>query len=63
VSTPIYLAPGATALFTANLVPTASAGTAVSGNVVVSSNTSVLNGHQQIATLPYSYTVAAASAQ
>lgn len=63
VSTPIYLAPGSTALFTANLVPTASAGTKVSGAVVVSSNTSVTNGSQQITTLPYRYTVGAAGSQ
>ena len=63
VATPVYLAPGSTALFTADLVPTAAAGSTVSGSVVVSSNTSVTNGSQQIATLPYSYTVAAASAQ
>jgi hypothetical protein len=63
VSTPIYLAPGSTALFTANLKPTAAAGTKVSGDVVVSTNTSIRNSDQQIATLPYGYTVAAASAQ
>jgi hypothetical protein len=63
VSTPIYLAPGSTALFTANLGPTASSGVKVSGQVVVSSNTSDHNGKQQIATLPYAYTVGAASAR
>lgn len=63
VSTPIYLAPGSTALFTANLVPTASVGVTANGEVVVSSNTSDNNGKQQIATLPYAYTVGAASAQ
>ena len=63
VSTPIYLAPGSTALFTANLVPVAVPGTTVTGAVVVSSNTSVHGSTQQIATLPYSYTVGAASAQ
>jgi hypothetical protein len=63
VSTPIYLAPGSTALFTAKLIPTASAGTKVTGNVVISSNTSIQGATQQIATLPYAYTVGAASAR
>ena len=63
VSTPIYLAPGSTALFTANLTPAAAAGSTVDGTLVVNSNTSVHGGSQQIATLPYSYTVGAASAQ
>ncbi|HEX4224525.1 MAG TPA: hypothetical protein VHZ97_19300, partial [Pseudonocardiaceae bacterium] len=62
VSTPVYLAPGSTALLTANLVPTAAAGTTVNGNVVVSTNTSSGSDTQQIAVLPYSYTVGAASA-
>ncbi|HEX3784953.1 MAG TPA: S8 family serine peptidase [Pseudonocardiaceae bacterium] len=61
VSTPIYLAPGTTALFTADLTPTAAAGTVVSGSVAVTSNTSERGSTQQIATLPYTYTVGAAT--
>jgi len=61
VSTPIYLAPGTTALFTANLTPSATAGTVVTGAVVVTSNTSETGSTQQITTLPYTYTVGAAT--
>ncbi|GAA3432427.1 S8 family peptidase [Kutzneria kofuensis] len=54
---PTYLAAGTSALFTATLTPTAAPGAAVSGVVSVLSNTSVSNGAQTIATLPYGYTV------
>jgi hypothetical protein len=63
VSTPIYLAPGSTALFTANLTPKAAAGSSVTGSVVVSSDTSIHGSDQQISTLGYGYTVGAASTQ
>jgi hypothetical protein len=57
---PVYLAAGATALFTATLAPVAAAGTAVTGVVNVLSNTSVAGGSQTIAALPYGYTVGTA---
>jgi hypothetical protein len=56
--TPIYLAAGTSALFTATLTPVAAPGTAVTGVVNVLSNTSVSGGSQTIAVLPYGYTVA-----
>jgi hypothetical protein len=56
-TTPIYLAAGTTALFTANIIPTAAVGTVVHGVLYVVSNTSIRNGSQQIVGLPYAYTV------
>ncbi|HTI21030.1 MAG TPA: S8 family serine peptidase [Kutzneria sp.] len=54
---PIYLAAGSTSLFTGTFKPVAAPGTAVSGTVNVLSNTSVANGSQTLAVLPYGYTV------
>jgi hypothetical protein len=64
VTTGVYLPPGVSALLTANLVPTASAGTVVSGTLAVNSNTSSTEDlgdgaitTETIAALPYTYTV------
>ena len=57
VSTPVYLPAGISALLTANLVPVAAPGTAVTGVVNVLSNTSVTGTSQTVAALPYGYTV------
>jgi hypothetical protein len=54
---PIYLAAGSTALVTGTWKPVAAPGTAVSGAVNVLSNTSIANGSQTLAVLPYGYTV------
>jgi hypothetical protein len=66
VATGVYLAPGVSGLLTANLVPTASAGTVVSGTLAVSCVTSAASelppGRsdpstvESIAALPYAYT-------
>ena len=66
VATGVYLAPGTTGLLTANLVPTASAGTVVSGTLAVSCKTSAASelppGRsdpttvESLAALPYTYT-------
>ena len=65
-TTSVYLAPGVSGLLTANLVPTASAGTVVSGTLAVSCVTSAASelppGQsdpstvESIAALPYTYT-------
>ena len=67
VTTGVYLPPGVSALLTASLVPTAAAGTVVTGTLNVDSNTSATNqfpdgspdpgGLETIAALPYTYTV------
>jgi hypothetical protein len=67
VTTGVYLPPGVTALLTATLVPTAAAGTVVTGTLNVDSNTSASNQFpdgspdpgalETIAALPYTYTV------
>lgn len=61
VSTPVYLAAGVTGLVTANITPTAAAGTVVQGVLDVVSNTSVTNQTQVVAALPYTYTVGPAA--
>ena len=64
VTTGVYLPPGVSGLLTANLVPTASAGTVASGTLNVDSSTSPSAWFQQpphptetIAALPYTYIV------
>jgi hypothetical protein len=62
--TPIYLSAGATALFTAQIVPTAAPGTDVAGTFTVTSNssfTSSSTGTQSFAVIPYEYTVTPAA--
>jgi hypothetical protein len=61
VTTPVYLAPGATGPVTATLTPTAAVGTVVQGILDVVSNTSVNNQTQVIAAIPYTYTVGPAA--
>ncbi|MFI9383911.1 S8 family serine peptidase [Kutzneria sp. NPDC052558] len=56
----VYLPAGTSALLTATLKPTAPSGTSVTGAVNVLSNTSS-GGSQTFASLPYGYTVSAAT--
>jgi hypothetical protein len=66
VRTGVYLPPGVSALLTANLLPTAAAGTVVAGTLNVDSSTSAADefpdgspdpgGLETIAALPYTYT-------
>jgi hypothetical protein len=60
VATPVYLAAGTTALLIATLSPKAAVGMVVQGVLSVISNTSSINRTQQIAALPYTYTVGSA---
>jgi hypothetical protein len=57
VAAGVYLPPGVTGLLTANLVPTAKAGTVAGGTLDVVSDTSVPKSPETIAALPYTYTV------
>ncbi len=57
VSTAVYIPAGGTAVLTANLTPKAATSTVVTGTLSVISNTSVRNGTQTIASIPYTYTV------
>jgi hypothetical protein len=57
VTTPVFLAAGATGLVTATITPTAAVGTVVQGVLDVVSNTSISSQTDVIAALPYTYTV------
>jgi hypothetical protein len=61
VTTPVYLAPGATGPVTVTRTPAAAFGTVVQGILDVVSNTSVNNQSQVIAAIPYTYTVGPAT--
>ncbi len=56
-STAVFIPAGGTGTLTTNITPKAATGTVVSGTLSVTSNTSVRNGSQTIATFPYTYTV------
>jgi len=58
-TTGVYIAAGQTGTLTTTLLPKAALSTAVSGNLSVVSNTSVRNGKQTTALIPYAYTVSA----
>jgi hypothetical protein len=55
-TTGVYIAAGATGTLTTTLLPKAAVSTVVTGTLSVVSNTSVRNGTQAIALIPYSYT-------
>jgi len=54
--TPVYIPSGGTSAITFSVTPKAAPGTVVSGNLAVTSNTSVTNQSDTFASLPYSYT-------
>jgi hypothetical protein len=56
-TTGVFIAAGATGTLTTTLTPKAAVSTVVTGTLSVISNTSVRNGTQTIALIPYTYTV------